>query len=529
MLKTIPPSNISVNPLRVHKEYRFTENTITPYFAKQITGSLFDPLTDERTNGVYKRVLYDSVKAQFYRNPATSSILTEVGFRDSYASTDERSIGSEIGVISIPQSNFGEGIKRGSVSLELGDYRDNIIIEGTDDYAIVSDFDDDNQLELSVFTWVKIDNFENAFYDYGNGVVEYYSTIVNKRENGDFQWQLSGKKRLQNPTEGTVIEVDIGDGTNLISDMRYTNNQVEEGKWYYVGFTTDGTENGEVNFYINGVSAGTGTLSSDRKTGSLDLVVGKAGFTNNFYLQGNISSMHIHKAKLTPNEITSNYNLSRFNDSYDNSFLTVDSNTIFYVDMDESNYTLQKGTIVWDDFSSFNNNLIFVNSEINLQESQAPQTYVDDTYSNLRVGSVSGSIVGNVFYDRGLIVLTDYYSQILSQFTLNYRATTTIYETEILLNVEEGEFNVSQNPSAVDNGFIKLYNFTSSFDSTTTGGFGDYEYSSSVDPTGSYLTPYITTIGLYDDTGAMVAVAKLPTPIKSLPDYPINFLVRLDT
>jgi hypothetical protein len=27
----------------------------------------------------------------------------------------------------------------------------------------------------------------------------------------------------------------------------------------------------------------------------------------------------------------------------------------------------------------------------------------------------------------------------------------------------------------------------------------------------------------------MVAVAKLPQPIKSLPDYPINFIVRLDT
>jgi hypothetical protein len=27
----------------------------------------------------------------------------------------------------------------------------------------------------------------------------------------------------------------------------------------------------------------------------------------------------------------------------------------------------------------------------------------------------------------------------------------------------------------------------------------------------------------------MVAVAKLPQPIKSLPDYPINFIVRFDT
>jgi hypothetical protein len=54
-------------------------------------------------------------------------------------------------------------------------------------------------------------------------------------------------------------------------------------------------------------------------------------------------------------------------------------------------------------------------------------------------------------------------------------------------------------------------------------------YSGSVDPTGSYLAPYITTIALYDDELNMIAVAKLPKPIKSLPDYPLNFIVRFDT
>jgi hypothetical protein len=53
--------------------------------------------------------------------------------------------------------------------------------------------------------------------------------------------------------------------------------------------------------------------------------------------------------------------------------------------------------------------------------------------------------------------------------------------------------------------------------------------SGSLDPIGSYLAPYITTIGLYDDDLNLVAVAKLPQPIKSLPDYPLNFIVRFDT
>ena len=59
--------------------------------------------------------------------------------------------------------------------------------------------------------------------------------------------------------------------------------------------------------------------------------------------------------------------------------------------------------------------------------------------------------------------------------------------------------------------------------------FSDYEYSSSIDPTGSFVTPYVTTIGLYDDNMDMIAVAKLATPIKSFPDMTVNFLVRFDT
>lgn len=49
------------------------------------------------------------------------------------------------------------------------------------------------------------------------------------------------------------------------------------------------------------------------------------------------------------------------------------------------------------------------------------------------------------------------------------------------------------------------------------------------DPTGSFLTPMITTIGLYDDDLNLVAVAKLPQPIKSEHDMPVNFIVRFDT
>jgi hypothetical protein len=147
---------------------------------------------------------------------------------------------------------------------------------------------------------------------------------------------------------------------------------------------------------------------------------------------------------------------------------------------------------------------------------------------------------------------------------LDYKSTQTIYEHEYLLVVNEDEFNVSQNPSAVveigrvdeyirgtdgkiyktttapgtkyikkksilEDGSILDYRIPSSFKANVSGGFEHYELSGSVDSTGSFLAPFITTVGLYDDNCDLVAVAKLPQPIKSEPDITVNFIIRFDT
>jgi len=172
--------------------------------------------------------------------------------------------------------------------------------------------------------------------------------------------------------------------------------------------------------------------------------------------------------------------------------------------------------------------------------------------------------LGNVFYAQGLIVLTEAENFNTSSFNLYYKSTETVYEHEYLLIVNEDEFNVSQNPSAVveigreteryitsdgktmslitnpgvsyikkktvlENGNILDYRIPSQYTSSISGGFEHYDLSGSVDSTGSFLTPFITTIGLYDDNCDLVAVAKLPQPIKSEPDIPVNFIIRFDT
>jgi len=172
---------------------------------------------------------------------------------------------------------------------------------------------------------------------------------------------------------------------------------------------------------------------------------------------------------------------------------------------------------------------------------------------------------GNVFYNQGIIVLTkNATTKLLNNWEVSYKSTQTIYEHEYLLISNEDEFNVSTNPSAIievgretefitgsdnkiykattnpgvkyirkkstlENGNILDYRFGSAYSSSISGGFEHYELSSSVDTTGSFLLPFITTIGLYDDEYQLVAVAKLPQPIKSESDMPVNFIIRFDT
>ena len=286
MIKEIPKSDIITRPIKVYKEWILDENDVFPIFGESPNNTLIDVNADEKSHGIVKKVIYESIKSQFYRNSATASLITEVGLRQSYTSTNERNLDNEFVIIPIPQIYYGEGVKVGSVRLE---------------------------------------------------------------------------------------------------------------------------------------------------------------------------------------------------------------------------------------------------------DEQSGKIYTDDGYSNL-IDSGS-NVAGNIFYDRGLVILTrDVVSgSVLSQYTLDFRSTKTIYENEILLSVLESEFNVSQNPTAVDYdadgkfGKIKLHSIQSNVNPNVFSGFGEYDYSSSLDTTGSYLAPYVTTIGLYDDDLNMVAVAKLPQPIKSMPDYPLNFIVRFDT
>jgi hypothetical protein len=141
--------------------------------------------------------------------------------------------------------------------------------------------------------------------------------------------------------------------------------------------------------------------------------------------------------------------------------------------------------------------------------------------------------VGNVFYEHGMIVLSDprpkygttqyrlfndrvynYLSSVtqsayIDDFYLEYNSTVTLYEHEYICKLKEDEFNFTSNPT------IRLDNNPES------------EIPKPI-TSNSEFAPYITTVGLYTSFGELVAIGKLGTPIKKRDNVDLNLIVRFD-
>jgi hypothetical protein len=159
-------------------------------------------------------------------------------------------------------------------------------------------------------------------------------------------------------------------------------------------------------------------------------------------------------------------------------------------------------------------------------------TLHDDGEGNVISGSLK---VGDIIYEHGMIILTsdgipklDGYgfatygtssygigdSSFIEGFitgsniTCSFSSTVTIYETQYKCTMRENEFNFSQNPTLVSG-------------SANTGVIYNFA-------TGSYFSPYVTTVGLYDNSYNLLAVAKLAQPLPTSAVTDTTILINLD-
>ncbi len=139
--------------------------------------------------------------------------------------------------------------------------------------------------------------------------------------------------------------------------------------------------------------------------------------------------------------------------------------------------------------------------------------YIDADYFT----TIMGGIVGNIIYSHGIAIITNNTfsgsTGIVNNFTtgsnvtMSFQSIYTIHETQYKCTISEAEFNFSLNPSALSGSSNdQLYDFV----------------------TGSFFAPYITTVGLYNDSQELLAVAKLSKPLLSSRTTDMNLIINID-
>jgi len=470
----------------------------------------------------------------------------------------ERTIFNEAYVISVPQKKFGEAIKPGSVKLNFR----NTALNATS-MSLVDDGKGnliDTALSASISNELLYIGFNSSTYN-----KNYYefisstSSLINENEDINSiyaetlvpELNVTAKKIHISPNTGLQIGSTPWGNAAFMYDEGYIRipNRDE--------FNFKRSSNFAVSFWMNYNLVGTDTtpryLLTKRTTGTGETL------SNALIKTGDVN----YNASQYPFEIycTGTSLIAKQSIGTTTSTITagISSNTPTHVVFQQTgslielyvngtfvaNATVPKGNIhnnsdIFIGSLGLNSNKDAVNgfrgsiSEFFIFDKGLTQSEITQlSYTGTNLMSTNTNAVGNVFYEHGIIVVSDprpkygtaqyktfndrvynYISAVtqsayIDDFSLEYNSTLTLYEYEFICKLKEDEFNFTSNPT------IRL---------------DDNPNSELPKPITSYneFSPYITTVGLYTDKGELVAVGKLGTPIKKRDDVDLNLIVRFD-
>lgn len=141
---------------------------------------------------------------------------------------------------------------------------------------------------------------------------------------------------------------------------------------------------------------------------------------------------------------------------------------------------------------------------------------------------------GNILYSHGLIIITtgsltglantisSSYATNIQSASISFEADVNVYENQYKCTFGEDEFNFSLNPSNLSGSNVTYSG------SNLVGYSGDSETVFDY-VTGSAFSPYITTVGLYNNNQELIAVGKLAQPLQSSRNTDTTILVNFDT
>lgn len=520
VFKKIDNSDISITPFQVNKSWTVYSGSATSsalplnaiYSNTEILPALGSELTYNdaaNINGSLQSVTYFSLNHMFYKH--------KKDLMKTYGPTDlnktPKRLFESASILSFPQVKVGEGIKPGSFTMSTDN---NVGVYGTGTYG-------SSMYGLySIVLNLKSDRYSNIYdTDFNTGSVisdcKYYEGFNEYFDLSRIEYQSANITYTNGITTTTGASASIGKSA-------YFNNNG------YIKTAVDGLYNRDTNYAISFfIQAQTGSIN--------DLIITKANteitpkYPFKIYISGSAGSTRTMYFKIAGSHTFTHQISSSFSADEWHHVLCQKSGSIMQMYVNGTLISSASNTLLTVHNSPFtasaridNRDLLSIGGYDTTTENF--NGYLDEiriynkALTNTEIGYLADrteggtmlqtNVVGNLFSKQGLAVISspDYrFNNILSSlYTASYKSTKTINELSVLAKLDAGDFNMSLNNSlTIDN---------------------DITYQSFV--TSSTFSPYITTIGLYNDAGQLLAIGKVAQPIKKRDDVDMNFLIRID-
>jgi hypothetical protein len=577
VFKPIPCGGlIRPQPYNVYKNWVVTDSNyrddyyqisllkgITPLYNQKINvsesidgsiGAEVDELTNSGSNNatllsnMFQKNVWSSINQTFYKHRAGN----------------ERILFTSASIFSIPQRRMGDGLKPESLSIDdrsststktnytdvkLNEYHGHIIDSSitTSSFAKYSKligywgFNDElhNRTILNVPVITDGSNFNNNGVGKDLTFKDGIDTTGARTEPSGRQAQLNGSS--------SYVRVDHNNNFNFFKDDTYALSM----------WVTLPVSQSDVSDDYNWLASKNGTYREYTVDNSLNQVLRRRNVATSIYpfdLKVYNQNLSTDSGKLVASisdglNTTSITSSTTVNDSSQHHvvFNKTSTNLELWVDGTmEASSSLSINDQVWNEYdmlfgsrylsdggfdiiSSGFNSLSGSIDELRIYNTNLSSTEIGLLSSNdYQSGSAyQTSVVGDAFYKHGIICISDprpkYKNLFMGRtgnwnytfgianygFTTRYKSTKQLQEVSILCEIGASEFNVSQNPSLRINEDIN---------NEQLKGF----------VTGSDFRTYVTTIGLYNDLGELLAIAKLGSALKNRYDTDITVKVRFD-
>ena len=208
---------------------------------------------------------------------------------------------------------------------------------------------------------------------------------------------------------------------------------------------------------------------------------------------------------------------------------------------------MKPGSIRLEDDSTNTTVVIVDDAKGNLYDLSVSSSFAKFSSQSFSVNDHTESFAGNVFYEEGVLVITNTGSKFVDVgtkvgtdgYSLKYKAQVTLNEYSYTCVVGENEFNSSTNISTTfqRSGSINVsgsdsWRFFPPGDAANKSGSYKHYYQQATRyatfTTHSEFQPYVTKIGLYNDFDELIAIGQLSAPIKNERDLALGFVVRFD-